>query len=166
MAAVLAGAVAFTAPLAVAESFRSDRLGEAAETSRIAPIDQSVQIGSIQPTSSGGYQVAILNGDGEEIAQTVVASNETVLMQNGPAVSARPVDGGDTRVVGKTSDRLPGAPTTVATKPAPAGDAVTIEAYQPRASKASEDKILLLAKFGESVHQSAQRALDKALNWI
>ncbi|MEW5423902.1 hypothetical protein [Amorphus sp. 3PC139-8] len=166
VATVLAGAVLFTAPLAIAESFRSDRLGEAAPMERVAVANTSVKVGSVRPLDDGRYEVTVVNPKGQALAQTEIGANETVLMQNGPAISARAGDEARTSTVTKKTDRLTiDGNRDVASKEVTGAD-LTIEAYQPRAERKVQDNLLRMARFGEAVHQKARTALDTALNWI
>jgi len=168
VATVLTGAVLFTAPLAIAESFRADRR-EAPAATTTQPVSQSVRIGSISHAGNDGYVVALLDEAGQKLGETSIRPNETVLFRDGPAVSARPDAGGDR--IAKTSDRIDGgAPQDVALKrDAVSNPVVTFEAYQPRAAQHIDqptDNVLHLARFGEEVHTQARAALEKALNWI
>lgn len=166
VAAVLAGAVLFTAPLAIAESFRSDRLGDPVPSERVAMTDTSVRVGSVRPIDDGRYEVTVVTPSGQALAQTNIGANETVLMQNGPAVSARDTSGAGTTTVAKKGDRLTTEGSRdVASKEVQDGDLV-IEAFQPRAERKVQDDVLRMARFGEVVHEKARTALDTALNWI
>lgn len=170
VAAVLAGALMFTVPLAVAESFRSDRLSKPSLSEPLDQVDQQVRIGSIAPLTAGGYQVTVVNAAGQAIARADLGTNETVLIKDGPAITARAQAKAGETVAGKTSDRLPGADgTIVAEKNVPgAAPVITIETYQPRAGakRTRDDGVLQLARFGEAVHQSTRRAFDAAFGWI
>jgi hypothetical protein len=163
--AVLAGAVLFTAPLAIAESLRSDRLEPATLSSDAGPISPTVQIGSISHAGNESYVVALLDEAGKELAATRLRPAETVLMKDGPSVTARPSFGG--AAVAKTSDRIAGGePTNLSLKDdQEAGATVTIEAYQPRTA-GPDDHILKMARFGDQMHERARSAVVEAFNWI
>lgn len=163
--AVLAGAVLFTAPLAIAESLRSDRMGPASVSEDAGPMSPTVQIGSISHAGNDSFVVALLNEAGQRIGDTKLRLSETVLIKDGPSVSARPALA-DT-ITTKTGDRIAGGvPTSVSLKDdKEAGQSVTFEAYQPRAA-GQNDSILRMARFGERVHERARAAVDQALNWI
>ncbi|MGX1098931.1 hypothetical protein [Amorphus sp. MBR-141] len=163
--AVLTGAVLFTAPLAIAETLRSDRLEPATVSEDFGPVSPTVRIGSISHAGNESFVVALLNEAGQKIGDTRIRPSETVLIKDGPSVTARPSVDGDP--IAKTNDRISGGmPANVSLKSdKETGQAVTFEAYQPRASE-QNDSILKMAKFGEIVHQRARSAVDKALNWI
>jgi len=165
--AVLTGAVLFTAPLAIAETLRSDRLEPATISEDAGSFSPTVRIGSISHVGNESFVVALLDEAGQKIGDTRLRPSETVLIKDGPSVTARPsLAGGE---MAKTSDRIDGgAPTNVSLKgdkQTETGQAVMIEAYQPRASEKTDD-VLKMAKFGQLVHERARAAVDQALNWI
>ena len=163
--AVLAGAVMFTAPLAIAETWRSDRLESATVSAGSEPSSPVVRIGAISHAGNDSYVVALLDEAGQTLGETQLRPAETVLIKDGPSVTARPaLDGA---AVAKTSDRISGGePASLSLKGDREPDPrVTIEAYQPRTA-GQDDDILRMAKFGENLHERARAAVDQALNWI
>lgn len=161
---VLAGAVLFTAPLAIAETMRSDRI-EPASISADAGPSTAVRIGSISHAGNDSYVVALLDEAGQTLGETEIRPLETVLIKDGPSVTARPSAAGDQ--IAKSTDRISGGePTNVSLKSdSDRAKPVAIEAYQPRAA-GQDDNILKMARFGEQVHERARTAIDQALNWI